>query len=123
MSSVEVPPDKQQHSLSILDLRAHILQFICQLLIGHRLKSEYSDDFRKSLTDLINLRATCVQFYETINDSVLYLACNITTDWFSSSKDQDLSSFLDFMKRKTLWRFRVVQFESHVLTSENDDLV
>ena len=123
MSVVEVPPDKKRNFVSIFDLPAHILQFVCQLLIDHRLRAEYSDDFRESLTDLINLRATCVQFNETINNSVLYLACNITTDWFSSSKDQDLTNFLDFMQRKTLWRFRVVQFESHVLNSENDDLV
>ena len=117
MREAEVLPEKQQNYVSIFDLPANIFQQVRHYLTDHRLKAQDCEDFRDSLLAVMKLRATFSFISEVVNNSVLLLMYYITKDWLLPFK---LTNFLDFMQRRTLWRFRFVQFSSEILSGEFD---
>ena len=106
--------------ICLYDLPTNILQFICQLLINNRRFSKHVGDFRILLNDVMNLRATCVSLCDVTMQMFLYLPCEISPDWLISPRNKNLNNFLDFIKRKTSWRFYTLKFEKILLRTEFD---
>ena len=102
-------------SCLLCNLPVFVLEIICLFLVDNsEPESTYvatKRDFRKSIYDLMRLRASCYYLYNFINNLTLKLDCEIDWTWYNCQVIKKLRKFLNFMVKKTNWQFKSVRID------------
>ena len=103
----------QQPSSILFCLPLHIIEKIVRLLVNQKInqnKCFVQNNFSYWLSDVLNLRATCVYMVDVVNNTGLKLPWAV--ELYEPEFNRNINSFLDFMMTKTFWKFSTLTFPS-----------